>query len=760
MPSGLHVLIVEDVTADAELIALTLETANFSFTYAVTDTLDECQRLLQTQSWDVVLADYRLKGFNAYQVLALLRESKQTIPLILVTGSLGEEAAVEGIKAGITDYVLKDRLFRLPTVLQRSLREFELDRQQQAAMVQIHQQAQREAIINRIVQAMRETLVLDDVLQTTVNMLHEALRLSRCAVVRPNFNFTEIVIAYVSDASTDRALLLGTKCGLFDAYEAVLLQGKTVVLNSAEEILRSPVPTLTAQLHIHALMLVPLMYQEEFLGKICLHQCDEDRQWTADEVSMVRAIADQCAIAIHQAQLFNQVQQQAQHEQLLNQIACIINSSLDPDYILQEITRLTGTSFAVDRAFIFEIRNDHVQVLDEWRTSAQVPSMLHVVFPAADWSDLIDPHSDFYVQRVFHAPDFVAVEPTPARLIQIHEYQTQSIVSVPIFIRGELFGGLCLNTTLGLRRFADAEIHLLQQIADHAAIALYNAQSYERLEQTVQVRTQELEREKRLSEAANRAKSEFLANMSHELRTPLTGILGFSSLLLKQIFGPLTAKQQQYVEHISSCGDHLLSLINDLLDLSKIEAGREDLTLEAVDVKELCTACLAVIQEQAESRGLQVVLTITPDVTTCEADSRRLKQVLVNLLSNAVKFTDRGMVTLTVETDRGKRLRQNSNSQPVFPASPFILFHITDTGIGIAQDDLPTLFQPFQQLDSGLDKKYQGTGLGLALARKLAQLHGGDLTVTSKIGQGSCFTLCLPVEKAANCWYEESEISG
>lgn len=742
MPSTLRVLIVEDEPADAELIILAMTGADLELSYKTTDTLAGCQQLLQNHSWDVVLSDYRLKGFTAYEVLALLQQSDQQIPLILVTGSLGEEAAVACIKAGMTDYVLKDRLFRLPTVLERSLREFELLRQQQAAMLQIRQQAQRETIINRIVQAMRGTLVLHDVLQTTVDMVKEALSPTCCLVVRPNES-GEMIVRTISDAPQDWKLLLGKPCNVFVHHAKALRQGELVVVNKLPQSPRSELQTLAAQYKIHAFLLVPLMYQQEFLGELSLYQCDRDRTWTEDEVSMVKAIADQCAIAIQQSQLFHQVQQQAQKEKLLNQIARIINSSLDPTYILKEITRLTGTSFAVDRAFIFEIKDDQIQILDEWRLNSQGPSMSSISFPVADWSDLLDPHSDFYVQRVFYTADLATIERTPARLVQTRDYQTRSVLSVPILIRDQLFGGLCLNTTTAQREFTASEIHLLQQIGDQAAIALYNAQSYERLEQLVQERTHELELEKRFSDSANRSKSEFLANMSHELRTPLTGILGFSSLLLKQIFGPLTAKQQQYLENISACGDHLLLLINDLLDLSKIEAGRDELVLEEVCIEDLCTACLAFIREQADDRGLHVKLAIAPDITTCTVDCRRLKQILVNLLANAVKFTEKGTVTLTVEKTQStepKSSKSGLDSQP--PA--FILFHVADTGIGIAPHDIPTLFQPFQQLDSGLNKKYQGTGLGLALARKLAHLHGGDLTVKSELNQGSCFTLSLP----------------
>lgn len=236
-----------------------------------------------------------------------------------------------------------------------------------------------------------------------------------------------------------------------------------------------------------------------------------------------------------------------------------------------------------------------------------------------------------------------------------------------------------------------------------------------------------LEQEKLVSEAANRAKTEFLSTMSHELRTPLTSILGLSKLLEEEIFGPLNEKQQQYVIAIYSSGEHLLQLINDLLDLSKIEAGKEDLDLELIQIEEICQNCLSLLQERATRKGLSLKLEVSPGVTTCVADTRRLKQILFNLLSNAVKFTDTGSVILKVEQVKG-----------------WINFSVIDTGIGISKTDRASLFQAFQQLNTSLERKSQGTGLGLALARKLAQLHGGDITLESEIGQGSCFTLCLP----------------
>jgi len=724
--SNLHLLIVEDVIADVDLMVLALEAAGITFSYDTADTEIGCQQLLQEQNYDAVLADYRLPGLHGLQVLELVKQSEQEIPLILVTGALGEEAAVECIKAGMTDYVLKERLFRLPMVLERSLQEFELRRQKQADRARIFKQAQQEAIINRIVQAMRGTLRVDEVLQTTADQLHLALKVSRCLIFQPDA-LGQMRIYHISVATAERESFIGTKCSFYNYYKETLARGEAVVINRIDASLPLEIQEIAGGCGIRAIMIAPLLYQQSSLGGIILHQCDRERQWTIDELALVSAIAAQCAIAIHQAQLFSQVQQQAIREQLLNQISRKLNSSLDPEYILPEIVKLTGECFGVDRVVIFRFIAEKIQVLNEWCVSDQVVSMLDFRTPMSEWPDLLDPNSEFYSRRAFHAPDYAKLRTTPTRLMQIQSCHTLSVLNVPIFIRDQLFGSLAIHTTTTCRTFTDDEIHLLQRIADQAAIALYNAQSYERLAQLIRERTQQLEQEKLLSKAANRAKSEFIATMSHELRTPMVGILGCSSILLEEIFGPLNAKQKNYIENISTCGNHLLELINDLLDLTKIEAGKEELTLVTILVEEVCQACLSLIQERANREGLQLSLVIAPEIKTCVVDQRRLKQILFNLLSNAVKFTESGAVTLRVEQTEGA-----------------IRFSVIDTGIGITEADQATLFQPFQQLDSGLNRKYEGTGLGLALSRKLARLHGGDITLHSELGRGSCFTLHLP----------------
>lgn len=228
-------------------------------------------------------------------------------------------------------------------------------------------------------------------------------------------------------------------------------------------------------------------------------------------------------------------------------------------------------------------------------------------------------------------------------------------------------------------------------------------------------------------EAGYRAKSEFLATISHELRTPLNSILGLSQLMQQEIFGTLNDKQKELMSCIHSSGEHLLALINDILDISKVEAGKEQLHFVPLNVQQLCEYCLAMVREQAMEQGLQLVLRIDPHAKIAIADERRCRQMLLNLLSNAVKFTPAGQVLLIVTKEPQR-----------------ICFTVEDTGIGIASDQLPLLFEPFRQLDSGLNRRFPGTGLGLALTRSLAHLHGGDVTVKSTVGKGSQFTLCLP----------------
>lgn len=254
-------------------------------------------------------------------------------------------------------------------------------------------------------------------------------------------------------------------------------------------------------------------------------------------------------------------------------------------------------------------------------------------------------------------------------------------------------------------------------------------------------------------EEASRTKSEFLANMSHELRTPLNSIIGFSDVLKAGLGGEMSAKQLDYLGHIGQSGQHLLALINDILDLSKVEAGRMELDLSELDIRYLLSSSATLLREKASLRSIQLELDIAPELEKIQADERRFKQILYNLLSNAIKFSrESSQVLISARCVERENVGQLDCSRPhrALPIVPgdfprFLELSVADQGIGISQAGLDQLFQPFTQVDSGLSREFEGTGLGLVMVMRLAELHGGSVGVNSREGEGSCFTVWLPL---------------
>jgi len=264
--------------------------------------------------------------------------------------------------------------------------------------------------------------------------------------------------------------------------------------------------------------------------------------------------------------------------------------------------------------------------------------------------------------------------------------------------------------------------------------ALLQLEAYrDHLEEIVAERTRELAKAKEAAESADRLKSAFLATMSHELRTPLNSIIGFSGVLEQELAGPLNDEQKKQLGMISDSAEHLLALINDVLDISKIEAGQLKVEAGPVEVRTVIEKAVRTVTPLAEGKNLALELEIDPEAGLVIADSRRVEQVLLNLLSNAIKFTDKGTVRVRC-TAEGAMVR----------------ISVTDTGIGIQKEYLERLFKPFTQIETGLSRKYEGTGLGLSISRRLVVLMGGEIMVESEPGRGSTFSFTLPRERSAS----------
>ena len=295
--------------------------------------------------------------------------------------------------------------------------------------------------------------------------------------------------------------------------------------------------------------------------------------------------------------------------------------------------------------------------------------------------------------------------------------KTPTLLAVPMLRDVEAIGVITMLRGPQVRPFSDKQIELVTTFADQAVIAIENV----RLFNEIQEKSSQLE-------VANRHKSEFLANMSHELRTPLNAIIGFSEVLSDKMFGEVNDKQLQYLKTIHASGQHLLSLINDILDLAKIEAGRMELELSSFNLGAALDNALTLIRERAGRHGIALDLQCPPELKEWTADERKFKQVMLNLLSNAVKSTPQGG-KITVRARR---------------AEGGIEVSVSDTGVGIAKEDHERVFEEFRQAGRDRLKKAEGTGLGLALTRKFVELHGGKITLESEPGKGSTFTFTLP----------------
>jgi|GEM_PF-392062 len=427
----------------------------------------------------------------------------------------------------------------------------------------------------------------------------------------------------------------------------------------------------------------------------------------------------------------------AMHLALLNELGQQIAAELDLDGVLKQAAYLAQQSFGYHHVSLFILDPERNELVMRACAGAYVDLFppdhrLKVEQGIVGW---VARHGErLLANDVRQQPQYINLYPD--------RINTRSELAVPIRTGGEVVGVLDVQSP-NLNAFNENDMLVLETMADQIAVAIKNARLYAALAQEraslarrVEERTAELSLANAELARAARLKDEFLANMSHELRTPLNAILGLSEAVLEGVYGPLTEKQRKSLQNIGEAGQHLLSLVNDILDVAKAEAGKLELQMGPVAVRDLCQVSLGLVRQIANQKRLQVSLDIDEQVESFEGDQRRLKQVLVNLLSNAVKFTpEGGQIGLQVTGD---------------PQEKRIAFTVWDTGIGIAQEDMNRLFQPFVQLDGSLSRQYAGTGLGLVLVRRLVELHGGGVAVESEVGKGSRFTVFLPWNMSPN----------
>jgi len=451
---------------------------------------------------------------------------------------------------------------------------------------------------------------------------------------------------------------------------------------------------------------------------------------------------------------------QIAHERLLNQVTTKIRQSLELPVILATVVGQVREFLQVDRLVIYQFEERHRRkqgeqgrqgrqgekshsllmgcVVYEARATESIPSVLN--YKEENCFSPTSPSWEKYRQGFTLAVVDVEVTYALSKCLLgfLKKSQVRAKLVAPIVIQEKLWGLLIAHQCTEPRDWLDSEKNLLRQIAEQLAIAIHQAelmgaltQEKQTLEQRVIERTQALHDALIAAEAASRAKSEFLATMSHELRSPLTRVIGMSATLLRLPLGQLNQRQRHYLQTIYDSGEHLLTLINDILDLSQLEAGKAVLNVSKFSLVTLAQASLRSLAETAQRQtvNLKLDLKFEPLCDRFAADRQRVQQILWNLLSNAVKFTPAGGQVIL-------RIWMENNHA---------VFQVEDTGIGIPEQQLPLLFKKFQQLNSPYCRLYEGTGMGLALTKHLVELHRGRIEVESTVGVGSSFTVWLPM---------------
>jgi signal transduction histidine kinase len=475
-----------------------------------------------------------------------------------------------------------------------------------------------------------------------------------------------------------------------------------------------------------SVLAVPMVREGRALGAIAIARCDAagaPKPFSAEEIELLRTFTEQAVIAIENVRLFKELEartaqltRSVEELKALGEVSRAVSSTLDVETVLNMIVSRASQLAGADGCSIYE----YDEAADEFELRAthnydpQFVEALRTT-PLRKGEGLMGRAAE--MREPIQIPDITQPGAYGSSVRDtLIQFGYRALLSVPLLREDQIIGSLSFNRKEP-GEFSPQVIDVLKPFATQSALAIQNARLYREIaDKSAQL------------ESASRHKSEFLANMSHELRTPLNAIIGFSEVLSEGMFGDINEKQAEYLKDILESGRHLLSLINDILDLSKVEAGRMELEPADFDLPNAIDNALILVRERASRRGITLGSAVDDGVGTLHGDERKVKQVILNLLSNALKFTPEGG-RIDVRAGLHDHVAEVS---------------VSDTGIGIAPADQDAVFEAFRQVGAA-DKKAEGTGLGLALSRKFIELHGGKIWVKSQVGIGSTFTFTLPV---------------
>ena len=507
-----------------------------------------------------------------------------------------------------------------------------------------------------------------------------------------------------------------------------ILEGRTIHVEDAEKAVETEYPDSKpwqVRFGYRTILATPLLRQGVAIGALLIRRL-EVQPFTEKQIELLKTFADQSVIAIENTRLFKELQARTQElahsvKQLraLSEVSQAVNSTLDLEQVLESIVARATQLSSSDSGAVYEYDEE----TQELRLRATYGLASDVVDTLLAKSLRLGEGATGRAAQQGVPVEVADVSTTtfPGMLRDILDRSgIRSVLAVPMLREGRVIGSFTVSRrTVG--SFPAEVIELLQTFAAQSSLAIQNARLF-----------REIEQKSRELEEASQHKSQFLANMSHELRTPLNAILGYTELIVDKIYGEVPEKISEVLERVQKSGQHLLGLINDVLDLSKIEAGQLTLGLSDYSFGDVVQAVVSSVGSLAAEKQLRLTVDLAPDLSVGRGDERRIRQVLMNLVGNAIKFTEAGEVTVRVRASDGT-----------------FLVAVADTGPGIREEDRQKIFEEFQQSDSSPTKTKGGTGLGLAIAKRIVEMHGGRIWVESMLGSGSTFFFSIPVHAAA-----------
>lgn len=727
MGKRLKALIIDDSEDDVLLLVRGLTRGGFELEFERVEMPDDMRSALSNQNWDVIISDYSMPNFSGLAALSVLQESGLDLPFILASGTVGEDMAVEAMKAGAHDYVMKGNLVRLSTAIERELREVEVRRSRKRAEEESKRNLERIKILHEIDLAITSTLDLQPMLHLLLEKIEPAL--PNLATTIRLFDKETGELDSVACRNIDGAEWRGLKRpGLHGLAKIVIENRIPLTVSKIQTDTRTTAAGFARKEGLVSYVGIPLIAKDEVLGLIAFYT-KEAHAFSDDEIEFLTTIAGQAAIGIYHSKLYEEVRRRNNELSALYSIAAIGSRFLDVASVLHETLRKISE--------VFGFHASRIYVLDSLTGELRLVSQEG--FPPEITLPTCYKHGEGLIGKAFQREDALIFEDMQTDA-EFQRYATQKVTLsagfrgaffVPIRVGGQNLG-LMHFLSKERRHFSPSDIQLINTIGYHLGIAVGNANLFSELKQ----KTLQLQK-------SNKVKDEFLSVISHELRTPLSVSMGYTRLVNDHSFGAINSEQEMALDKALKHSQELLKTIDSVLSLRALEGNAVSNEIQEIRLENFLDELKSYYRLLANQK-IALRWDYPRDLPPIRLDQQKLKQILRNLMDNAIKFTEEGHVALAVR---------------YLDETRAVEFKVSDTGIGIPKEKLTDIFEMFRQLDSSETRKYEGIGVGLFIVQRFTEMLGGKVTVESTPNIGSTFTVTMPIVTGTSMYSDVSELS-